>query len=227
MRASAARLAALTCRRGLYFAKTSAASQMVDLSAMTRPLSQDDHAHALPASAHPLPYWRPAPPRLENLALRQQLDVYKRTIVRPPLRRTDRLFWVVLARVWAGWRRPLVIVTPNTVLRWQRRRFCEYWTKLSARPTGGRLPVNAEIKALVSRMVAANPLWGAPRIHAELLKLGLDVAERTVSWLMPKHRRRPSQTWRTFLANHSLHHLRAGKVWLGSLRHSKGACDFR
>ena len=60
---------------------------------------------------------------LENLALRQQLDVYKRTMARPPLRRTDRLFWVVLARVWTGWRRPLVIVTPNTVLRWQRRRF--------------------------------------------------------------------------------------------------------
>jgi len=63
-------------------------------------------------------------------------------------------------------------------------------------------PVNAEIKALVSRMVAANPLWGAPRIHAELLKLGIDVAERTVSRLMPKHHPRPSQTWRTFLANH-------------------------
>jgi putative transposase len=136
---------------------------------------------------------------LENLALRQQLDVYKRTMARPPLR---RLFWVVLARVWTGWRRPLVIVTPNTVLRWQRRRFREYWTKLSARPTGGRPPVSAEIKALVSRMVAANPLWGAPRIHAELLKLGIDLAERTVSRLMPKHRPRPSQTWRTFLTNH-------------------------
>ena len=95
---------------------------------------------------------------LENVALRHQLAVYKRTMARPPLRRTDRLFWVVLARVWTGWRRPLVIVTPNTVLRWQRRRFREYWTKLSARPTGGRPPVSAEIKALVSRMVAANPL---------------------------------------------------------------------
>src|SRR5437016_9241384 len=139
---------------------------------------------------------------LENLAVRQQLAVYKRTVTRPPLRRTDRLFWVGLATVWAGWRRSLVIVTPNTVLRWQRRRFREYWTKLSARPTRGRPPVNAEIKVLVTRMVAANPLWGAPRIHAELLKLGIDLAERTVSRLMPKHRPRPSQTWRTFLANH-------------------------
>jgi hypothetical protein len=75
---------------------------------------------------------------LENLALRQQLDVYKRTMARPLLRRTDRLFWVVLARVWTGWRRPLVIVTPNTVLRWQRRRFREYWTKL--RPAPWRSP---------------------------------------------------------------------------------------
>jgi putative transposase len=74
----------------------------------------------------------------ENLALRQQLAVYKRTVTRPPLCRTDRLFWVGLARVWAGWRHALVIVTPDTVLRWQRRRFREYWTRLSARPTGGR-----------------------------------------------------------------------------------------
>src|SRR3989442_15839259 len=99
---------------------------------------------------------------LENLALRQQLDVYKRTLARPPLRRTDRLFWVALARVWTGWRRPLVIVTPNTVLRWQRRRFREYWTKLSARPTGGPPPVTAANKAPVSRKVAAKPIFGGP-----------------------------------------------------------------
>jgi putative transposase len=138
----------------------------------------------------------------ENLALQQQLAVYKRTVIRPPLRPTDRLFWVALARVWADWRRPLVIVTPDTVLRWQRRRFRQYWTKLSAQPTGCRPPVNAEIKALVRRMATANPLWGAPRIHAELLKLGIDVSERTVSRLMPKRRTPPSQTWRAFLDNH-------------------------
>jgi hypothetical protein len=71
-----------------------------------------------------------------------------------------------------------VIVTPDTVLRWQRRRFREHWTKLSGRPTVGRPPVNAEIKALVTRMAAANPLWGALRIHGEILKLGIAVAER-------------------------------------------------
>src|SRR5437879_1451497 len=71
---------------------------------------------------------------VENLALRQQLAVYKRTTARPKLRPTDRLFWIWLAKVWAGWRQPLVIVTAETVLRWQRRRFREYWTKLSDRP---------------------------------------------------------------------------------------------
>jgi putative transposase len=139
---------------------------------------------------------------LENLALRQQLAVYKRTVTRPPLRRSDRLFWVGLARVWAGWKQSLVIVTPDTVLRWQRRRFREYWTQFSGRPTGGRPPIDAEIQALVRRMASANPLWGAPRIHAELLKLGIDLCERTVSRLMPKRGIPPSQTWRTFLANH-------------------------
>jgi putative transposase len=139
---------------------------------------------------------------LENLALRQQLAVYKRRAPRPKLRTTDRLFWTGLARVWTGWRQALVIVSPDTVLRWQRRRFREYWTQLSRRPTGGRPCVNTEIASLVRTMAAANPLWGAPRIHGELLKLGIGVAERTVSRLMPKRRPQPSQTWRTFLDNH-------------------------
>jgi putative transposase len=95
-----------------------------------------------------------------------------------------------------------VIVTPDIVLRWQRRRFREHWTQLSGRSTSGRPPVNAEITALVRKMAAANPLWGAPRIHGELRKLGIDFAERTVSRLLPKRRSPPSQTWRTFLTNH-------------------------
>ena len=72
---------------------------------------------------------------LENLALRQQIAVYKRTAPRPRLRTTDRLFWAGLARLWPGWRQALVIVSPDTVLRWQRRRFREYWTQLSGRHT--------------------------------------------------------------------------------------------
>jgi putative transposase len=95
-----------------------------------------------------------------------------------------------------------MIVTPDTVLRWQRRRFREHWATLCGRPTVGRPPINAEIIALVRKMAAANPLWGAPRIHGELLKLGIDVAERTVSRLIPKRPTPPSQTWRTFLTNH-------------------------
>src|SRR6266702_4594395 len=139
---------------------------------------------------------------LENLALRQQLAVYKRTVNRPKLQRSDRLLWVWLSRVWPAWRQALVIVAPATVLRWQRHRFRRHWAPLSGRPPAGHPPVDAAIKALVRRMAAANLLWGAPRIHGELLKLGIDVAERTVSRLLPKRRSPPSQTWRTFLTNH-------------------------
>jgi putative transposase len=84
----------------------------------------------------------------------------------------------------------------------QRCRFCACWTRLSGRPVGDRPPVTAEIKALVARRAAADPLWGAPRIRGELLKLGIDVAERTVSRLLPKWRTPPSQSWRTLLINH-------------------------
>jgi transposase InsO family protein len=139
---------------------------------------------------------------LENLALRHQLAVYKKMVNRPKLLSSDRLFWVALSRVWAGWRQALVIVSPNTVLRWQRRRFREYWARLSARPAAGRPRVSRQIRALVGRMAQANPLWGAPRIHGELQKLGIEVAERTVSRLLSTRRTPPSQTWRTFLANH-------------------------
>src|ERR1700704_2703223 len=128
------------------------------------------------------------PVALENLVLRHQLAVYKKTVTRPKVRRSDRLFWVALSRVWAGWRQALVIVSPNTVLRWQRRRFREHWTGLSGRPRLGRPPISVETAALIRRMAATNPLWGAPRIHGELLKLGIDLAERTVSRLLAKRR---------------------------------------
>src|SRR4030095_1284887 len=116
---------------------------------------------------------------------------------------SDRLLWVCLSRVWPAWRQALVIVAPATVLSWQRRRFRRHWATLSGRPPAGRPPVDAAIKALVRSMAATNPLWGASRIHGELPKLGIDVAERPVSRLLPKRRRSPpSQTWRTFLTNH-------------------------
>ena len=140
---------------------------------------------------------------LENLALRHQLAVCKKMVNRPKLLGSDRLFWVALSRVWAGWRQALVIVSPNTVLRWQHRRFREYWARLSARPAAGRPRVSRQFRALVVRMAQANPLWDAPRIHGELQKPGIEVAERTVSRLLSKRRTPPSQAWRTFLATMS------------------------
>src|SRR5262245_7397581 len=190
-------------RRRLSFAKTPSVRQVIDLSAPGQPQSRVVTTLLLHV-LRLLPFLVGGHRQLalENLALRQQLTVYKRTLPRPKLRPADRLFWAGLARVWAGWRLALVIVSPDTVLQWQRRRFREYWTRLSRRASGGRPQIHPEIKALIIRMATANPLWGAPRIHGELLKLGINVAERTVSRLIPKRRPRPSQTWRTFLANH-------------------------
>ena len=138
---------------------------------------------------------------LENLALRQQLTVYRRAVARPRLRRGDRLFWVALSRLWRGWKQALIIVAPDTVLRWQRRRFRDSWTRRSHRPAvARRSPLKSA--TLVTQMAAANPRWGAPRIHGERLTLGIDVAERTVFRLMPTRRPSPSQTWRRFLTHH-------------------------
>jgi putative transposase len=94
-----------------------------------------------------------------------------------------------------------MFVTPD-VVGWHRRGFKLYWTKLSRRGGSGRPAVSKEIRALIRKMATANPLCGAPRIHGELLKLGINISERSVSRLMPQRRQPPSQTWRTFLANH-------------------------
>ena len=139
---------------------------------------------------------------LENVALRQQLTAFTRDIKRPRLRRWDRLFWMGLATIWKDWRSALVIVRPETVIGWQRRRFKQYWRRLSQSNGPGRPGVSVEIRKLVKSMAAANHLWGAPRIHGELLKLGFEISERTVSRLIPRRDKKPSQTWRTFLRNH-------------------------
>ena len=138
---------------------------------------------------------------LENLALRQQLGMYRRTRPKPSMRWSDRLFWIGLRAAWRDWKSALMFVRPATVVAWHRRGFAWYWTRRS-RPRGGRPQVSAELRRLVREMAGANPLWGAPRIHGELLKLGFDVSERTVSRLMPRRRKPPSQNWRTFLRNH-------------------------
>ncbi len=140
--------------------------------------------------------------QLEVLALRQQLATLKRSSSRPLLRSADRLFWVLLSRLWPDWRATLVIVKPETVIAWHRKGFRLFWTWKSRRWRGGRAPVPREVRDLIRRMSRENPLWGAPRIHGELLKLGIEVSEATVSKYMVRHRKPPSQTWRTFLRNH-------------------------
>ena len=137
----------------------------------------------------------------ENLLLRQQLAAMKHRQPRPKLSKADRIFWVLLSKFWPNWRDALHIVTPETVVRWHRQGFRYYWTWKSRR--SGRPKVDPAIRDLIRRMCRANSLWGAPRIHGELLKLGLDVSEATVSKYMIRDRRPPSQTWRTFLENHA------------------------
>ncbi len=139
---------------------------------------------------------------LENLALRQQLAILRRRTKRLQLTKTDRAFWVALSRLWSGWQSTLVIVKPQTVISWHRRDFKLYWTWKS-RNKGGRPRVDVTIRCLIRQMANDNATWGAPRIHGELLKLGFDVSEPTVSRYMPRRRKPPSQTWRTFLLNHS------------------------
>ena len=102
---------------------------------------------------------------LENLALRQQLAVLTRTVKRPQLRSTDRLFWILLAKGWQDWRSALIVVQPDTVVRWHRQWLRRHWTRLSRRRRPGRPITSSAIRALVSTMTTANPLWGAPRIH--------------------------------------------------------------
>jgi putative transposase len=139
---------------------------------------------------------------LENLALRQQLAIVKRQLRRPKLQWSDRFFWLLLSRSWLSWKETLLIVKPETVLRWHRKRFASYWTRLSKKNRPGRPGKDREIQQLIRRMAGSNPLWGAPRVHGELLKLGIDISERTVSRYMPKRRNPPSQNWRAFLDNH-------------------------
>ena len=137
---------------------------------------------------------------LENLALRQQLVVLKQRYPRPSLKNSDRLFWVFLSRVWSNWRNSLHLVQPATVVRWHRQGFKYYWRwKNRGR---GRPKIDLELRNLIRQMCQSNPLWGAPRIHGELLMLGFDVPEATVSKYMIRHRGPSSQSWRTFLQNH-------------------------
>src|ERR1700739_3927389 len=142
---------------------------------------------------------------LENLVLRQQIAVLKRKHPRPRIAVVDRLFWVLTRRVWAGWKQALTVVTPDTVVRWHREGFALYWRAISkARGVVGRKRISKEIRDLIFQMVVENPTWGAPRIHGELLMLGFDVSERTISRWMRRAPRKPepAKRWLSFLHNH-------------------------
>jgi hypothetical protein len=139
---------------------------------------------------------------LENVALRHQLAVLQRSVGRPRLRRRDRLFWVGLSQLWAGWRASLLIVQPATVLAWHREGFQLYWRWKSRRCSAGRPPLDLERRTLIRRMARENPTWGRRRIQAELRLLGYKVAELTVAKYMRRPSPRSSSTWRTFLEAH-------------------------
>jgi hypothetical protein len=149
---------------------------------------------------------------LEVLALRQQVAVLKRQRPRPPLTRVDRLFWSTLRHVWPRWSDALIIVKPETVIRWHRAGFRLYW-RWRSRRRGGRPRISNELRTLIGRLAAENADWGAPRIHAELLKLGFDVSERSVARYLRRVRCRGDSAarWSAFLANH---------------REAIAACDF-
>src|SRR6266576_6127056 len=122
---------------------------------------------------------------LENLALRQQLAALKRKHPKPRLSVADKLFWILARRFWSRWKQTLIVVTQETVVRWHRAGFRLYWKLISkVRRPIGRRQTPKEVRDLIFRMVAENPTWGAPRIHGELLMLGFDVSERSISrWI--------------------------------------------
>jgi transposase InsO family protein len=140
--------------------------------------------------------------QLEILALRHQLGVLQRSVKKPKLNRFDRMLWAWLCGAWAAWRSALCMVKPDTVIAWHRKGFRLFWTWKVRRGQPGRPPVPMEVRKLIRKMSRDNPLWGAPRIHGELLKLGIDIGETSVGKYMVRHRNPPSQTWRTFLENH-------------------------
>jgi putative transposase len=137
---------------------------------------------------------------LENIALRQQLEALRRSRRRPRLDDADRAFWLAMRSAWRGWAARLILVQPDTVVRWHRDRFRRYWSDLSRHPGPGRPRVNSEVRDLIRRMTLEND-WGAPRIHGELVKLGFTVSEATVSRYMPRRPANPEvvQRWLAFL----------------------------
>jgi transposase InsO family protein len=140
---------------------------------------------------------------LENLALRQQLAMLKPSVKRPHVSPLDRLFWILFSKYVDGWRAMLHALHPDTVVRWHRQGFRFYWRWKSRGPKPGRPAIDAGLRKLIREMQATNMGWGAPRIHGELLKLCIEVSQATISKYMLHTNKPPSQTWRTFLSNHT------------------------
>jgi putative transposase len=140
----------------------------------------------------------------ENIALRHQLTVLQRThqTKRPVLKPRDRCLGVWLSRLWSNWRSALIIVKPETVIGWHRQGFRWYWTWKIRHGKPGRPQVPKDTRDLIRTMSRENPIWGAPRIHSELMKLGIQISEASVAKYMVRRRKPPSLTWRTFLDNH-------------------------
>jgi putative transposase len=141
--------------------------------------------------------------QLEIVYLRKQLEILARTSGKPRLRPSDRFFFSILTDVFISWKETLLIIKPETVVRWHQQGFKVYW-RWKSRSALGRPRIPLDQIDLIKRMAADNPLWGAPRIHGEMLKLGFDISESTVLRYMPKSPRRTTgQRWKTFLKNHS------------------------
>lgn len=142
---------------------------------------------------------------LENMALRQQLVIQQRSIKRPQINNSDRLFWTWLSKIWDNWKSSLIIVKPETVVHWHRKGFKYYWHRKSRKP--GRPVINWKLIKLIRRLQKENPVWSAQRIQGELAKLGFDACDNTVAKYMRQPKPDPDkrQQWGTFLKNHAPH----------------------
>ena len=139
---------------------------------------------------------------MENVALRQQVIVLQRSVTRAKVEDSDRIFWILMRITLKTWRETLMIVKPDTVIAWHRNGWRFYWRRKIRQGKPGRPKISPEVIDLIRRMSRDNVTWGAPRIKSELALLGFDVAESTVARHMVRHTEKPSQTCRTFLANH-------------------------
>ena len=134
--------------------------------------------------------------QLEILALRHQLAILQRSVKRPKLTPADRLLWAWLCAVWNDWQSSVFIIKASTVISWHRQGFRLFWARKVRHGKPGRPAVPKEVRQLIRTISRENPLWGAPRIHGELLKLGIDIGETSVSKYLVRRHKPPSQTWR-------------------------------